>query len=251
MSYIAFDLDALNVVPDVAAACGVPPGDVAHGLLKLWAWCFRNKTATATDTHLAGFFGKPSGAALEAFGFLAKDGDGWRVRGAERYLRVSEGRSKGGHAAKSNLIPGGPKAKSSRGGVPRVSRGVSRASAERQPSTDLGLTSALTPSTEHLAPNERQEPAAPRETDRLCADFLSVIGSKYAWQGAKDTTAFQSLKAKGSADEISRRWLIGLKRPASEWASCRTVAQLNSKWNDLASVAAPFVSVEHQPSRIF
>lgn len=154
MSYIAFELDALNVARDVGAAAGIPEERVTHGLLRMWAWCFREKSERVTTTHVLGFFGTDACAALAAFGFLESGGNAtWRVRGADRYLRVAEGRSKGGQAAKGNLIPGGPKRS--------ASRETRSARAEPQPSATLGLTSALTPSTEHRAPiTDHQAPAA-------------------------------------------------------------------------------------------
>lgn len=153
MSYIAFDLDALNVARDVGAAAGIPEERVTHGLLRMWAWCFREKVEQVTTTHVLGFFGTDACAALAAFGFLESGGNSsWRVRGAGRYLRVAEGRSKGGQAAKGNLIPGGPKRS--------ASRESGSAAAESQPSTHLGSTSALTPSTEHRAPSTEHRKAA-------------------------------------------------------------------------------------------
>lgn len=95
------------------------------------------------------------------------------------------------------------------------------------------------------------KPTQARDSDRLCADFLEVVGPAYAWQGAKDGTALAHLLTLTTIDEVSRRWRLGLKAPAADWASCRTVAQLRSKWNDLATVKAAFVSIEHQPSRIY
>ena len=147
-SYIAFDLDALNVVPDVASACGLPAGDVAHGLLKLWAWCFRHKTDVVTEIHLAGFFGKPSASALEAFGFLERTGSSWRVKGASRYLRVADGRRRGGLASKANLVPGGRKPAERDA---RLEPRSSREPAENIARLDLGLspnTDDRTPTTD-------------------------------------------------------------------------------------------------------
>lgn len=157
MSYIAFDLDALNVARDVGAAAGIPEERVTHGLLRMWAWCFREKSEHVTATHILGFFGTDACAALAAFGFLESGGSArWRVRGADRYLRVSEARSKGGQAARGNLIPGGPKRSASRD----ASRESRSAAAEPQPSPPLGSGSALTPSTEHRAPNTDHQAAA-------------------------------------------------------------------------------------------
>lgn len=73
---------------------------------------------------------------------------------------------------------------------------------------------------------------APRETDRLLADFLDIIKSPYVFGGAKDGAALAHLQKTETMDEISRRWRIGLN--SSGWLGVRTLAQLRSKWNDLA-----------------
>jgi hypothetical protein len=107
--YIRFDLDAIDSAADVAAAAGVSINDIAGGLPRMWRHCWRKKSDTVEIAQLVAFFGGDTGRvsqALASFGFLEATGTGWRVRGAERYLRVSEGKSKGGHAAKGNLIPG-------------------------------------------------------------------------------------------------------------------------------------------------
>lgn len=138
MAYIAFELDALNVMPAVGAAAGVSPDVVAHGLLKLWAWCFREETDSVTDVHLAGFFGPGVAPALEAFGFLEKSDAGWRVKGAQRYLRVKEQRRNAGRAR--SLSAG-----RSAGKFTSEKPAEDQRSASEKP--------ALTPSTEHRAPN--------------------------------------------------------------------------------------------------
>jgi hypothetical protein len=96
MSYIAFELDALNRVPLVASAARVSPGDVSYGLLLLWAWCFREEVDRVSDVQLAGFFGRDLNAELEAFGFIARSEAKWRVCGATRYLRVKNAQREGG-----------------------------------------------------------------------------------------------------------------------------------------------------------
>lgn len=248
VSYIAFELDALNVVPDVAAASGLSPGDVAHGLLKLWAWCFRNKTATVTDVHLSGFFTKPVGESLEAFGFVVRDDLAWRVKGADRYLRVAEGRRKGGLAAAKNLIPGG--FRQPRGGAEGKPRGKPRSSREAA-EADAGLMLGLSPSTEHRAPNELHAGRTKPLTERLVATFAQVRGSKYAFGGIEDATGIKRLLEWGTDDEIDRRWRLALSK-GQDWPGTSSIAQLASakRWNDLATVKEPFVSVEERPSRM-
>lgn len=82
---------------------------------------------------------------------------------------------------------------------------------------------------------EKKEPAS-RESDFLLADFKRITQSDYAWQGGKDGAAWSRLKQKAPIEEIRRRWCLGLSAPADKWASCRTVAQLDAKWNDLATL---------------
>lgn len=237
MSYIAFDLDALNVARDVGAAAGVPEERITHGLLRMWAWCFREKTDTVQAIQVQGFFGADAGPALMAFGFLAESANGFRVRGAERYLRVSEARSKGGRAASGNLKRGTLQPKPSRDASP----GSSPAPAGNQPGVSPGSAPALTPSTEHRAPNTKRlapvEPTQPRDSDLLCADFRDATGTPYAWQGAKDGVALAALLKVATIDEVRQRWREGLRHPPDKWRSARTVAQLRAKWNDLAPTA--------------
>lgn len=171
MSYIAVELDALNVAPAVARAARVSEDAVIGGLTRLWAYCFRQQAASVSRLQVAGFFATEADMvpALVAFGFLEVVGEGIRVRGADRYLRVSEARRKGGLAAKKHLIPGGRQPKAE----PTESLGSPSAAAETQPRELLGSTSALTPSTEHRAPNteHRREEEAPPPRSLALATF--------------------------------------------------------------------------------
>lgn len=103
MPYIAFELDAMERAPEVARAIGLSVGDAAWGLLQMWRWCWREKTDSVAAIHLHGFFGatsKDPAVVLEAFGFVEKGTTStYRVKGASRYLRLAEGRSRGGKAA--------------------------------------------------------------------------------------------------------------------------------------------------------
>lgn len=66
----------------------------------------------------------------------------------------------------------------------------------------------------------------------LAAVFLEARGSEYLWAGAKDSQALKRLLSQPLA-EIERRWRIGLS--SQGWRETATVAQLASKWNDLAT----------------
>ena len=159
MPYIAFDLDALKHVPDGARAAGIAEAAYGYGLVRLWAYCWTEKTETVSETHLRGFFGGGAvGPALVAFGHLELNPAGYRVRGAEKYLRVSEARARGGRAAKANLVPGFHP-KSSREGAGGPAGGPAGA----QPVVSTGSTPALTPTpdTRHPTPDTRIAIAAP------------------------------------------------------------------------------------------
>jgi len=158
-SYIAFELDALNVVPSVAAAAGMRPSDVSHGLLMMWAWCFRESAERVTAVHVRGFFGTDCCDALTAFGFLKPDSDGFVVRGADRYRRVSEARSAGGKKASGNLKRGTQRPTTQPGLEPGDFPGSLPAAAGDQPGNAPGSLPALTPSTEHRAPNTESKAA--------------------------------------------------------------------------------------------
>jgi hypothetical protein len=99
MPFIAYDLDAMEVVSEVAALAGLPEEQVGWGLPKLWRHCWRRKTDVVSADVVAGYFAGGSPRlmeALSAFGFAEMDGEQWRIRGAERYLRISAARSAAG-----------------------------------------------------------------------------------------------------------------------------------------------------------
>jgi hypothetical protein len=154
--YLSFDLDALSQVPDVARAAGIPEGDVAHGLLRMWAHCFKRKTDEVDTTHLFGFFGgdcERVATVLVTFDFL--DGAGpYRVKGAKRYLRISRVRS--ANAAKTN--------KKRWGSDNDVSQD------HRNSDTFATLDVALTPNTEHLSSSKE-------ELEEVGADSIRAMGA--------------------------------------------------------------------------
>lgn len=249
MSYIAVDLKVVEgLAGQVARSSGTSEDRILAGLVRLWHRCWATTSEVATRAHLAGVMGGESIdcviEALVELGFLEPQDGGWRVRGAKRYLRLKAARKAG--AEKTNA------ARSRATTKPRSRASMSVAQAS--------LPDALSPSTEHRAPNtEALPPAAPvaapkvtREvTDALCADFTDVTGQRYLWSGEKDSAGLKALLGVATLEEVRSRWRRGLAAPADEWASCRTVAQLRSKWNDLADAkAAPRLSIEHQPSRI-
>lgn len=103
MSYIAYDINAMNEVPAIASACNTTPAVIGWGLPQMWLHCFRGKQTVVTDAHLAAFFARAPhiGETLETFGFLERVEGGWRVRGAERRLKIREAQSEGGRKGRA------------------------------------------------------------------------------------------------------------------------------------------------------
>lgn len=90
----------------------------------------------------------------------------------------------------------------------------------------------------------------PREPDarwqptvqRLEQVFKTTTGAAYRFQGSKDGAALKRLLAHSTPDEIVRRWSVGLR--GKDWLHTATIAQLDSKWNDLATPAKPGAPID-------
>jgi hypothetical protein len=174
MSHIAFDLDALPLVPKVARSAGIQEAVVGWGLTQMWEWCWREKTDRVTTNHLRGFFGSELGAILVDFGFLEAAGSSlWRVRGAARYLRIQEGRERGGRNAKGNLKQYRAK--------------------PATPPADLRLTSGLPPADDRL-------------TDRPDTGLSATSDEQLKAIAGQPATATESKPRKPSAQQAFFRW---------------------------------------------
>lgn len=246
--------------PMVATGCGIPEGDVYKGFLKLWAACWRKRSGYVGLMELECFFGMAGRGeraveVFRAFGFLEIRADGYWVCGSEKYLRITEARSKGGKAAQNNLKRG-------------KSPGSSRKPAGKQPESSPGSRPALTPNTEHHSPSSKpfpenaandaapsaevpkqkrarkkkaESPTNPRHAPmviRLEQTFLGVKGLPYGWLG-RDFGALSELLGKPGAtdDEIDARWRRGLAAPANYREHCDNVFEVETNWNRLAGEA--------------
>lgn len=149
MSFLSFDLDAKKRAQRAARAAGVDPGIMVWGLLELWEHCWLERVDVVSTVVLHGCFGHAPEvpAALATFGFLEAQGEAWRVRGAQRYLRVSTARSQGGQARAA-----GPR--NARGQLLPSSHPAGPGPADQQ-------NTSPTPSTEHRTPEEPKEEEAP------------------------------------------------------------------------------------------
>lgn len=255
-SYIAFELDAMEQVPNVAAACSLTEAQVGWGMAKLWRWCWREKTATVTLTHLRGFFGVDVSEALEAFGFIERLGPTLRVKGAERYLRIAAGRSKGGHAAKGNLVPGAkqlaaenqprgsPETLSAASGLPL---GLS-ATSEQRAATSEQLISARVKAARvvRIRKPKPDKPADPRHYP-LKLELIEIFkenqaGAVYPF-GARDAGAVTALLAIEPVPErISTVWRKALR--ATGYPLVRTLPELVKNYAHFVSAAVGRPGVE-------
>lgn len=246
MPYLQVELDALKRCPDVARVTGLPDLVVTGGLVRMWAHCWECGSDVLRPIQLVALFGcrdkELLAEALEAFGFLEPVDGGYRVKGAARYLRLDDGRSKGGKAAAGNLIPGARQ-------KARKAAEVSSAAAESQPRSSREeaekvsrLSSALTPSTEHRTPRITTTPPTPSQqtppplplVERVAEVFLAERGAEYAVTFS-DEKAGRALLAKGSEDEVLRRWAIGLRM---RFPACNSLSDLLRNWNAYAAEPA-------------
>ena len=180
-SYIAFDLDALNKAPAVARAAGLDPDAAIGGMARLWEFCWRTKTDVVSKIQIRGLMNEALIEPLEAFGFLAADADQWRVKGADRYLRVSSARSENGKkaAANGNLKRGstGPTAKES---VPTGSQ-----QAPSRPPTEPQQFPSPSASSEQRAANSEQrreeEPPPAKEPAEAVISWTAPLNAVETW----------------------------------------------------------------------
>ena len=252
--YIAYELDALKLVPDIARGTGTQEHVVGYGLLRLWSYCWERKADRVGDIHLCSFFAGATGMgpALVAFGFLEAVGAEYRVRGAERYLRLSEARSKGGKAAAKNLIPGAkhrkvsPEAASATAeSQPKGSREAAESQpkvSREQPMESSRLTIGSTPNTEHRTPNTSKTPLPPTHdsaqpvfVEKVQMVFIEERGTGYS-PHRFDEAAGRALLAKADETELLRRWRIGLR---TKFPACHCLSDLLKNWNAYA--------IEHVP----
>lgn len=204
MSYIAVELDVLGAAPNAARAAGVSEDTIIGGLNRLWAYAFRAKRDLLHDLEVRGCFATTVDVlpALKAFGWLAEAPDGQlRVRGADRYLRISEARSKGGKAASGNLRRGAKREEAQ----PELTPGSLPAEAGGQPGTSPGCFPALSPSTEHRAPNtltDDDQPPVDRSSGPLI--FVEPTTPSHTWSPRDFFAWAQTVRQR--AGWVAERW---------------------------------------------
>ena len=104
--FIAVDLKVIEGLAAAVGRAGAMSEDaVLAGLVRLWHRCWADEIDTLTGDEISGLFAfdaaRADGSAraigaLVAFGFLETLPEmTWRVKGAERYLRLKESRRRG------------------------------------------------------------------------------------------------------------------------------------------------------------
>lgn len=142
MSHIAVELKVIEVrAPNVARAAAISEDRSLAGLVRLWHRAWSVEAEVITRTQIAGVFGPERIDeiidALCSEGLLEPHDAGWRIKGADRYLRLKSARRAG--AAKTNEN--------------RRSAHAQRTLSDGPAHAGRPLPNALSPSTEHRAPS--------------------------------------------------------------------------------------------------
>ena len=197
MSHIAVDLKVVEVrAPAVARALGLDTATVIGALVILWHRCWSLKTDRVSALEVRGFFPQPDAAeVLASFGLLEAVDGGYRVKGADRYLRIAEQRRAAGLA------------RSSAAGR-SAGRFTSEPPAEDQRTNQRATSGgpALTPSTEHRTPTTSSEDVgADKSQARGVKEWVAPKTDPLTWNGIDFFAWFQA-----SRQELG---LIGEKFP--------------------------------------
>lgn len=186
---------------------------------------------------------------LTRTGFLEPIGDRFRVRGMSRYFRPVEKRIMRRRLGSIGGLASAEARKTKNGSARPGAFLVDQPATNAEPTSEANAKQTRSKPEPNAEPNGNPEVrgqrsykkqiAPDRDSDLLKADFKEVTGHEYFWAGAKDGVALAKLRETESLEEIRARWRIGLAAPASAWASCRTVAQLRAKFNDLVPASKP------------
>lgn len=107
--HIQVDLPAIEQAPSASGAEGISVRDHLAGLLLMFHYVWTKRSDQATRELLMGWFAVGPeqvdrlAAGLIAFGHLERRGEGWRIKGAGRYVNLRKAFSEGGKKSKGNL----------------------------------------------------------------------------------------------------------------------------------------------------
>ena len=245
--FIAVDLKVIEgLAGAVARAASVSEDRILAGLVRLWHRCWADEIDHLDHNEFSGVFGFDGLdriiVSLASFGFIeARDSErSWRVKGADRYLRLKESRRRG--AAATN-------AKRAR------SRATHNHALERGLSDAQSRSLTESPNTEHRVTEEKilravKPPAVPKQKfpkpvsppDPRHAPLVKALVEVYADQnfGAaydftpRDARNVSLLLAKSAdSEEIIYRWKTALRLSADPFQSPKTrdLTALVRDWN--------------------
>lgn len=214
MSYIAVDLKVIEgLAGQVARSAGTSEDRILAGLVRLWHRCWATTTDIVSRAQLAGVMGGESleavAEALVQLDFLEVVEGGWRVRGAQRYLRLKAARKAG--AEKTNAAR---------------SRASLRCRSRAQTSdAQATLPDALTPSTEHRAPStKKRRQDEPAEVVALREAWNELTTAPIAkWTAGRTKTAQEALKRRSLEQwrevftRINATPFLRGEKPGSNW----------------------------------
>lgn len=246
--YLGVDFDVLEKCGPCGASCGLKEEQVFMALGKLWRFCWREQTEFVTTTHVTGFFyGINACESLLSFGFIAASPNGWRVKGADRWLFVQKARSDNGKANAGNLNRGTKKASGTPPGTlpatPPPAGGAPRHPPGTPSGTPPGSAPALTATSDKRPATDLKE-EAPVSRNRQVSDglvevFQSERGEAYGrWSDADGVALPRLLKRSADNRVILDRWRKAL-RLGTKYPGCSTIAQLDAKWRDLSAPDTP------------
>lgn len=255
MPYLPVDLDAKRRAALIDSALGLPKHTAVGGLLDVWEHVWREKRDVVPPLYLRACLG-PDDRLIAAFvdaGFLEPVEGGHRVRGAAKWLFGMEGRSRGGRAAKGNLIPGARQKKgadkSRENADPVIPESSAPAESQPRASRDplSAPHSALTSSIQHPAsknllagekPPAARKPKPERPPDPRHAPLVKALveaAPGYTFTG-RDAKAVAELLALSEPPEIVTRWKRA--RAATGFPRVREIHELPAHWNHFAEGTA-------------
>ena len=227
-NYIAVDLKVIEVLaPMVARAANITEDRALAGLVRLWHRCWSTTSDTLTLSQLAGVFGGDRIAEVAEVlcsDFLEHTTDGYRARGAGRYLRLKASRREG--ALKTNALRASTSARSKSVGERTLPDALSPSTEHRAPNTEqktlAGFADATPPKAKSKAPKveKASDPRHTPLTKAMTETFAAIKGVKYPYDG-RDAKAVTNLLAKEpDPAAIERAWARALREATHPPIAC-------------------------------
>lgn len=271
MPYLQVELDALHSAQCAAISVGRDPSLLIGRLVLLWAWGFKAKSETCTEAQSLAFFGDDAlRQAASQFGFITKEADRWRIKGADRWRLISERRANAGkqgatsrwgqkrkevwqNMANDGNCHVGTEPKSALAGelcnnptgymsAPVVKNMAlatkSHGTCQIPPITSKEEEEAPRSGARARTPQKTRKPPAPdwKETQHeLAVEFSRATGQAYEW-AKHDYVALSLLLQRHGRQATVSAWKTGLAVPPGKWPHIASVAQLRARWNDVAAL---------------